>query len=239
MQRKYIPIGIVLLTFIVLFFVAVSTFTTSVVTDPINTEVEVLSWEPRAFLYRKFLSHQECEQLIQAGKDKLQRSQVVGDEKDAISNDRTSYGAWIDRVDSKFVDERIAAVTHLPVDHGEDLYLLNYQKTQQYKPHFDWFGETEESQQEAKLNGERIATMIIYLSQVETGGETWFPRANLKVKPAKGDALLFYDVLPDNKVDAMSEHAGRPVIDGTKWIATRWIRERQYYFPEEATTLEP
>jgi prolyl 4-hydroxylase len=200
--------------------------------DPTHTQMQVLSWKPRVFLYKKFLSHDECDKIISIGKAKLERSKVVEDANNGVSDERTSSGAWIPRSDSKFIDERIAAVTHYPIDHGEDLYLLNYQKTQQYKSHFDWFGSDTKENSEALQDGERVATMIIYLSQVEKGGETWFSKIDLKVKPAKGDALLFYDVLPDNSVDHLSEHAGRPVIKGEKWIATRWIRDRQFYFPE-------
>jgi prolyl 4-hydroxylase len=196
--------------------------------NPLHTQMEVLSWSPRVFLYKKFLSFEECDKLIEIGSKNLERSEVMDSNK-PVSKDRTSYGAWISRKDSEYIDKRIAAVTHYPVDHGEDLYLLNYKKTQQYKPHYDWFGDEVEEGREVRKHGERVATMIIYLSQVEEGGETWFPKIKLKVKPSKGDALLFYDVLPDNSVDYMSEHAGRPVITGEKWIVTRWIRDKKFY----------
>jgi prolyl 4-hydroxylase len=60
--------------------------------------------------------------------------------------------------------------------------------------------------------------MIIYLSQVEEGGETSFPKINLKVKATRGDAVLFWDMTPTGEVDDMSLHAGEQVVKGEKWI---------------------
>jgi 2OG-Fe(II) oxygenase superfamily len=44
------------------------------------------------------------------------------------------------------------------------------------------------------------------------------------VKPAKGDAVLFYNLKPDAVPDPLSLHASCPVIRGKKWVATKWMR---------------
>lgn len=43
------------------------------------------------------------------------------------------------------------------------------------------------------------------------------------MKPRKGDALLFFSLLPSAIPDPQSLHAGCPVIEGEKWSATKWI----------------
>ncbi len=63
--------------------------------------------------------------------------------------------------------------------------------------------------------------MIIYLSEVEEGGETVFPKLNLTIKPEKGDALLFYDMKPTGEVDDQTLHGGNKVLKGEKWIVTK------------------
>ncbi len=75
--------------------------------------------------------------------------------------------------------------------------------------------------------------MIVYLNDGYRGGETIFPKLNIKVVPKAGDALLFDNVV-DGKVDQRSLHAGLPVEVGTKWIATRWIR-RDPFDPWQGT----
>ena len=125
-----------------------------------------------------------------------------------------------------FYVERIAEWTFLPVENGEIFYLLRYENGQEYKPHTDWFRRDADGQHYIGGAGQRIATVLMYLSDVEEGGETVFPKADITVRPKKGDAVLFWDVTPDHVDDDMSLHASKPVIQGTKWSLTRWIREK-------------
>lgn len=97
-----------------------------------------------------------------------------------------------------------------------------------------------------------IATVLMYLSTPEEGGETVFPSAGVKVagagwsdcaragfavKPRKGDALLFYSLLPDGSKDLASLHGSCPVIKGTKWSATKWIHVNKFVPPGEVARL--
>ncbi len=58
------------------------------------------------------------------------------------------------------------------------------------------------------------------------GGGTAFPKANIFVKPKKHMAVFFSYVSPDGILDSgLTEHAGCPVLEGNKWIATTWLRQ--------------
>ena len=69
---------------------------------------------------------------------------------------------------------------------------------------------------------------MIYLNNPVAGGGTGFPRIGLEIAPVKGNAVLFSYLLPDGTLDERTLHAGLPVIEGEKWIATKWLRERPY-----------
>jgi prolyl 4-hydroxylase len=70
-----------------------------------------------------------------------------------------------------------------------------------------------------------MATLIIYLNDDFSGGETTFDFLNIKVKPEKGSALFFnYDY--NTNIKTKSKHGGLPVLEGTKYIITCWIREK-------------
>ncbi|KAK8963395.1 hypothetical protein KSP40_PGU013546 [Platanthera guangdongensis] len=207
---------------------------------------EILSWEPRAFIYHYFLSQKECEYLIELAKPHMVKSSVVdsatGKSKD--SRVRISSGMFLKRGMDKTIhaiEKRIADYTFIPVDQGEGLQILHYEG-QKYEPHFDYFLDDFN----IKNDGQRIATLM-YLSDVEDGGETVFPAAKvnssslpgyndlsecgkkgLSVKPRMGDALLFWSLRPDATPDPSSLHDGCPVIKGNKWSSTKWMRANKF-----------
>ncbi|KAI3797315.1 hypothetical protein L1987_32571 [Smallanthus sonchifolius] len=209
---------------------------------------EILSWEPRSFLYHNFLSKEECEYLINLAKPHMAKSTVV-DSKTGQSKDsrvRTSSGTFLRRGRDKIIrniEKRIADFTFIPVEHGEGLQVLHYEEGQKYEPHFDYFLD----EFNTKNGGQRIATVLMYLSDVEEGGETVFPaslgnfssnpewnnlsecaKKGLHVKPKMGDALLFWSMRPDATLDPTSLHGGCPVIKGNKWSSTKWMHVEEY-----------
>uniref|UniRef100_A0A2P2L9H0 procollagen-proline 4-dioxygenase n=3 Tax=Rhizophora mucronata TaxID=61149 RepID=A0A2P2L9H0_RHIMU len=210
--------------------------------------VEVISWEPRAFIYHNFLSKEECEYLINLAKPHMQKSTVVDNEtgKSRDSRVRTSSGTFLMRGRDKTIEDiekRIADFTFIPVEHGEGLQVLHYEVGQKYEPHYDYFSD----EFNTKNGGQRIATVLMYLSDVEEGGETVFPAAKgnfsavpwwnelsecgkkgLSVKPNMGDALLFWSMKPDATPDPSSLHGGCPVIRGNKWSSTKWMHVNEY-----------
>ncbi|GER40864.1 2-oxoglutarate (2OG) and Fe(II)-dependent oxygenase superfamily protein [Striga asiatica] len=213
-----------------------------------NQWTEVLSWEPRAFLYHNFLSKEECVHMINLAKPHMTLSTVVDDDTgDRVNSSvRTSTGMFLeigqDRV-IRDIEKRIADYTQIPVEHGEGLQILHYEVGQKYDPHCDYF----EDEFNLKNGGQRLATVLMYLSDVEEGGETVFPAAKgnfssipnwdkmsecakegLFVKPKMGDALLFWSLKPDGSDDPMSMHGACPVIRGNKWSSTKWLHVDLY-----------
>ena len=115
------------------------------------------------------------------------------------------------------INRRLAAASGTAVEQGETLQVLRYRPGQQYRPHLDAV---------PGLTNQRSLTLLVYLNDDYSGGETHFTRLPLTHRGRKGDGLLFANTLPDDRPDPMSEHAGLPVQSGTKLIASRWIRQR-------------
>ena len=44
-----------------------------------------------------------------------------------------------------------------------------------------------------------------------------------KIKPEKGAAAFWYDILSDGYRDLNSLHGGCPVLMGSKWILNKWL----------------
>ena len=184
---------------------------------------------PRLLLIGGFLSDDECEALVALSRPRLARSQTVdhasgGGEVNAA---RTSDGMFFERGEAPLVqriEQRIAALLRWPVERGEGLQVLRYAPGAQYRPHYDYFDPAQPgSAALLKHGGQRVGTLLMYLRVPRRGGATVFPDAGLEVAPVKGHALFFgYDRA---HASTGSLHGGAPVIEGEKWVATKWLRE--------------
>jgi len=115
---------------------------------------------------------------------------------------------------------------------------LRYTDGQEYRAHHDGFN--------------RYITVVLFLCNVEEGGETIFPygkwldpkmasslddatqcaKGKLGMRPKKGDAVMFYDKFENGTDDQASIHTACPVIKGLKWSAPVWIHKEPFR-PEE------
>lgn len=185
---------------------------------------ERLAEAPDAVRYPGFATAAECAYLLDVGGKNYRPAQINdgrgGTRLDPIRNSDEFTIQWLleDPV-VHAINRRIAAVAQSDADCGEALQLLRYRPGQQYRSHFDF---------NPQLDNQRVLTALIYLNHDYKGGETNFVKTTLKFKARKGDLLLFRNTLPDGAVDPASEHCGMPVISGTKYIASRWIRERRF-----------
>ena len=176
----------------------------------------------------------ECDALMRMAVPRLERSAVVGvaDGVNTVMDIRTSDGAYFQRAENELIrriDARAAAIMRLPEDHGEGLQVMRYGAGGEYMPHFDYFQPDEKgSQPHLATGGQRVSTLIMYLHDVEAGGETIFPRIDFSYVPRKGQALYFEYTAANGSLDPLSLHGGAPVARGEKWIVTKWMRERAF-----------
>ena len=111
--------------------------------------VDPISWAPRAFALRGFLSPQECDHLIAKATPLMEASTVVDNDsgQSMPSTVRTSTGCFFTLQEDAVIaaiERRIALVTGLPEEGGEGLQVLRYAPDgagsgQKYDPHHDFF----------------------------------------------------------------------------------------------------
>ncbi|GAA4013905.1 2OG-Fe(II) oxygenase [Actimicrobium antarcticum] len=189
---------------------------------------------PRIVLLGNVLSDDECDAMAELSRSRFARSKTIDNDSGVERHDvaRTSESAHIQRGETDLVariDARLAALAGWPVAHAEPLQLQKYQAGNEYRPHVDWFDPAlPGTAKHLDKGGQRLGTIILYLTDVEEGGGTSFPGIGLDIHPQKGGALFFRNTTPFGLPDKKTLHAGLPVEKGTKIIANKWLREKPY-----------
>ena len=184
---------------------------------------------PRVIVFGGLLSDDECAGLMALAEPRLLRSETVENDTGGseVNAARTSDGMFFGRGETPLIDtieRRIAALLRWPLDHGEGMQVLRYRPGAEYRPHHDYFDPAHAGTARIlQRGGQRVGTLVMYLSTPEGGGATTFPDVGLEVAPVRGNAVFFsYD-----RADASTRtlHGGAPVTAGEKWVATKWLRE--------------
>ena len=199
---------------------------------PIHPEARQLvkpKYNTQIFALDNFLSDDECNHLMETI-DKIQRPSTVADPKDSnvINRHRTSQTADLhtttDPIITK-VNYKLAELLDLDSNLGEAIQGQKYLPGQYYKAHTDFFRyHTKEYKVYTEWMGQRTWTTMIYLNDVEEGGETYFKYLYLKVKPKRGTVVFWNNLFQNGRPNQKTLHEALPPTTETKYVITKWWR---------------
>ena len=181
------------------------------------------------FIKRKFLAAEECQALMSLIETNRRPSTIADDMGDPLF--RTSETCDLDGSDPavRAVEEKIIALTGLDPVHGEPMQGQRYAEGQEFKNHTDYFEPTGvDFARYCSIAGQRTWTVMIYLNEPKAGGATRFKRIDKTVQPEAGKLLAWNNLLPDGRVNPDTLHHGMKVRSGTKYIITKWFREKPW-----------
>ena len=176
-----------------------------------------------------FLTGEECQRLC-AMIDLTARPSSLH-EIGYDSGFRTSYSGDLDPHDEfvKGISRRLDTCLGVRSEIGEAIQGQRYKPGQEFKPHNDWFYTTESYwESESQRGGQRSWTAMVFLNTVGAGGETFFTNLGIKIVPKPGVLLLWNNARPDGLPNEDTIHAGTPVLQGNKYIITKWYRTRKW-----------
>ena len=181
------------------------------------------------YYHRDFLPAAQCAALIRLIDANRRPSTLLSENPD--TQFRTSESCDMDRwsPDVRPTDEAIAELLGIDPGNGETMQGQRYAPGQQFRAHHDYFHEGESYYEKVvEAGGQRTWTAMIYLNEVEEGGATWFPQAGIRMAPRRGMLLAWNNMNPDGSPNLATLHEGMPVVRGTKYIITKWFRERSW-----------
>lgn len=202
--------------------------------DAGDRQVSVLAAmrSPRVVVFGGLLSDEECDEMVALARQRLTRSETLDNATGGteVHAARTSDGMFFNRGEFELclrIERRIARLVRWPFENGEGLQVLRYRPGAEYRPHHDYFDPVHPgSQAVLKRGGQRVGTVVMYLNMPAKGGATTFPDAALEIAPIKGNAVFFSYERPHPSTRTL--HGGAPVIEGEKWVATKWLRESRF-----------
>jgi len=188
----------------------------------------VLSATPIVHAVSGFASAAECQWLIASAAPRLNRAGVYNNPT-GVDAGRTNQFAPFNFANADMIVEvirhRIANLIRAPLVCLEMSQVLHYGIGQEFVLHCD-FLDPQALREEIARNGQRVATVLIYLNDCFEGGQTSFPRLRLNHRGKTGDALVFGNVDAGGRPDPKSQHAGCPPTLGEKWVFSQWVRDR-------------
>ncbi|CAE1292356.1 P4HA [Acanthosepion pharaonis] len=195
---------------------------------------EEMHLDPWLVIYHDIVTDKEIDFIKDYARPKLNRATVQNSVTGKLETAtyRISKSAWLKGEEHEIfekINKRIQTVTNLTLSTAEELQVANYGIGGHYEPHFDFARKREKNAFE-KIVGNRIATFLVYMSDVPSGGATVFPYLGLKLFPKKGTAAFWYNLQKNGDGIFNTRHAACPVLVGNKWVMNKWIHERGQEF---------
>jgi prolyl 4-hydroxylase len=127
------------------------------------------------------------------------------------------------------LNARLAAFAGLDPAHGEPLQGQRYAVGQEFKAHTDYFEPTGvEYERYCSVAGNRTWTMMAYLNAPEAGGATRFKTIDKTIQPETGKLVCWNNRRENGTLNPATLHHGMKVRAGTKYIITKWFREKPW-----------
>lgn len=180
------------------------------------------------------LTKDDCKYIIEKADSLFAPSTVVGvNGQDGRDSSRTSETAWISKDDpvARKVFAKACELTGKHLGCCEDLQVVRYKPGTYYKAHHDsCCDDSDACKTFEALGGQRVGTLLVYLNDEFTDGETHFPdHGDVKMKASPGSAIFFRPLASDvAQCHPKALHAGLPISSGTKYVCNAWIRESNF-----------
>ena len=184
----------------------------------------------KVYVVDNFFTKEECEQMIDSSKPNLKKSKLCS------NNNGDSYVDTLQRASESYslekfndfnhLEQRISDLVGIKLDNSEFTQIQYYKKDGFFNSHTDCFSK-QEYKKYGNKNGQRTWTAMVYLNDVEEGGHTHFSKLDVSVKPEQGRIVVWNNLNEDGSNNNYLTHGGEKILQGEKYIITKWFRDRK------------
>ncbi len=181
------------------------------------------------FQVRNFLDESLCNRLVQLIETNRRPSTLADANEDRYFRTSETCDLAADEASVKELEAKLHALNGIDPKYGEPIQGQRYAVGQEFKPHTDYFAP--DGQDYAKFcsnTGQRTWTFMIYVNDVEVGGATRFKMIGKTFQPEAGKLLCWNNRRNDGSVNPNTLHHGMKVRKGTKYVITKWYREKEW-----------
>ena len=210
--------------------------------DQLPWKLRLLHKSPPVLAVENFFSESECETYTQFTKAPEKKSEDDEDSPLKINSATFSTLAQSKRTSTTWychyrqvpilLAKTKRLLNNLPLEQMEEAQIVRYRIGEEFSWHYD-----EIPREQLRNGGQRIATLLVYLNTLsDTGGGGTIFRdlkgmngiGELKMRPKKGSALLFFPAKIDGTPDDRTLHKGEVAAE-EKMISQIWIHKEKYH----------
>lgn len=183
----------------------------------------------KPIVYQNVVTPAEADYIIKTSEQSFSESTIVGGFNTKVRKSKTT---WLYNTDPKIASiiSRICRLGDVEYENAEALQVVKYEPGGYYNEHHDACCDNDPKCTEfVQKSGQRMLTMLIYLNDDFTGGETEFPKLNLKIKAPKYGGIMFRPLEKNsNRCHPYALHKGTPINSGIKYVCNVWVREGKW-----------
>ncbi|XP_053680395.1 prolyl 4-hydroxylase subunit alpha-1-like [Anopheles nili] len=191
------------------------------------SKVEMINVNPFVALFHGILYEGEISQLQALGDSHIKRSGLTNDSwLPVFYEDHQTYTLHDrDHPVVQRLTHRVEQVTGLSCESAEDLKVIYNEAGAYIASDMDAI-QTEDELRRFAYAGDRLASMLFFLSDVEEGGFTIFPKLRLTIRPRKGSAAFWYNLQNTGEPNVKMRYSNCPMLEDSKWTAKKIIHTR-------------
>jgi prolyl 4-hydroxylase len=181
------------------------------------------------YFKKRFMTPEQCAPIVERIEAERRPSTIADDYGGTAF--RTSETCDLDGTDPVVAElnAAICALTGLDPAHGEPIQGQRYAVGQEFKLHTDYFEPNgADYMKYCAVAGQRSWTVMIFLNEPDDGGATRFKRIDKVIKPETGKLVAWNNMDLAGQPNPWTLHAGLPVKAGTKYVITKWFRQRPW-----------